>query len=138
MWDTIANVFLNIYSRWSDRPVVSVIVKRLKYELVINDPDSAVVFITPYPSRYYAEIEFSHRGKATTIKELKLIIDNKLKIEATGFIPLKLEHGDYHEKVLTFPVTEEFVVKEGAFEIQAVDGFNKVFKCRGRFPKKGV
>ncbi len=90
MWDTVANVFLNIYSRWADRPVVSVKVKRLEYDLIRNEPDSAVVIITPCPSRYYAEVEFSHRGKATTIKDLTLIIDNNLKMEATGFSPLKL------------------------------------------------
>ncbi|MDD5288189.1 MAG: hypothetical protein PHY28_03655 [Dehalococcoidales bacterium] len=132
MWDTVANVFLNIYSRWADRPVVSVDVKRLQYDLIRNEPDSVLVVITPYPSRYYAEIGFSHRGKATTIKNVMLIIDSK--IEATGFTPLKLEHGDYHEETLSFPVSENSAVKEGTFEIQAIDGFNKVYKCRGHFP----
>ena len=136
MWDTVANIFLSIFSRWADRPVVSVKVKRLEYDLIRNDPESAVVIITPYPSQYYAEVEFSHRGKATTIKDLTLIIDNNLKIEATGFSPLKLEHGDYRENTLSFPVKENLAIKEGTFEIQAVDGFNKVYKCRGRFPNQ--
>ena len=61
MWDTLANVFLNIYSRWADRPIMSLKVKRLEYNLIINEPDSDLVIITPYPSRYYAEVEFSHR-----------------------------------------------------------------------------
>ncbi len=135
MWDTVANVFLNIYSKWADRPVVSVKVKRLEYDLIRNDPDSSLVFISPYPSRYYAEVEFSHRGKATTIKDITLIIDNNLKIEASGFSPLKLEHGDYNKKTLSFPVKEDLAVKEGTFEIRAIDAFDKVFhRCRGRFP----
>ena len=138
MLDTVANVLLNMYSRWADRPTVKINVKHLEYDLVHNEPDSLLVVISPYPSRYYAEVEFSHRGKATTIKDLTLIIDNNLKMEATGFSPLKLEYGDYHEKTLRFPVKENLAIKEGTFEIQAVDGFNKVYKCSGRFPIKGV
>lgn len=134
MWDTVANVFLNIYSRWADRPVVSVNVKRLQYDLIHNEPDSVLVVITPYPSRYYAEVEFSHRGKATTIKDVMLVINSNLKLDATGFNPLKLVHGDYHEEALSFPVGENSAVTEGTFEIQAIDGFNKVYKCRGHFP----
>jgi len=113
---------------------MSLKVKRLEYNLIINEPDSDLVIITPYPSRYYAEVEFSHRGKATTIKDLMLIIDNNLKIEATGFTPLKLEHGDYREQTVSFPVKENLAIKQGTFEIQAVDGFNGVYKYKGRFP----
>ena len=76
MWDTIANIFLNIYSKWADRPVTKINVKHLEYDLVRNDPDTVLVIISPYPSRYHAEVEFSHRGKSTTIKPLKLIINN--------------------------------------------------------------
>lgn len=134
MFDTVVNVFLNVYSRWVDRPVVRIRVKRLQYDLIRNDPDSEVVFISPYPSRYYAEVEFSHRGKSTTIRNLTLIIDRRLKLEAAGFSPLKLEHGDYYEKILSFPVEENLAVEEGTFEIQAVDAFDKVYRCKGSFP----
>lgn len=114
--------------------MVRIRVKRLQYDLIRNDPDSEVVFISPYPSRYYAEVEFSHRGKSTTIRNLTLIIDRRLKLEAAGFSPLKLEHGDYHEKILSFPVEENLAVEEGTFEIQAVDAFDKVYRCKGSFP----
>jgi kynurenine formamidase len=135
MWDTIANIFLNIYSRWADRPVVRIKVERLSYDLIQSDAGSIVVVITPNPSRYYSEIEFAHRGKATTIKGLTLIIDNALELEATGFSPLKLEHGDYRKMVVIFPVDEDLAIKQGNFEIQAVDAFDKVVRrCRGRFP----
>lgn len=134
MLDTITNILLNIYSRWADRPVVSMKIKRLQYDLIRNEYDSVLVVITPYPSRYYAEIEFAHRGKPTTIKGLTLIVDNRIKIGATGFSPLKLEPGDYHKEVTSFPISETSAVSEGTFEIQAVDGLNKVYKCSGRFP----
>lgn len=62
MLDTIANVLLNIFSGWADRPVVSINVKHLEYDLLRDDPDSVLVIISPYPSRYHAEVEFSHRG----------------------------------------------------------------------------
>jgi len=136
MWDTATNIFWNIYSRWADRSVVRISVKRLSYDLIRNDAGSTVVVITSTPSRYYSEIAFAHRGKATTIKGLKLIIDNVLELEAAGFSPLKLEHGDYHEMVVTFPVEEKVAVKQGDFEMQAIDAFNNevVHRCRGCFP----
>jgi len=134
MLDTVANVLLNIFSRWADRPVVRINVKHLEYDLVRNDPDSVLVVISPYPSRYYAEVEFSHRGKTTTIKQLKLIINSELNIEATGFSPIKLEHGDYRKEPLSFPIEENLAIREGTFQIQAFDPFDKVYRCRGLFP----
>lgn len=135
MLDTIASVLLNIFCRWADRPVVRVKVERLEYDLSRNDPDSGFVFITPYPSQYHAEIAFSHRGKAATIKGVTLIVNNDIKLLATGFNPLKLQHGDYHKETVSFPVEENSAVKEGTFEILAVDAFDKVVhRCRGRFP----
>ena len=134
MLDTVVNVLLNIFSRWADRPVARIKVKRLKYNLVRNDPDSILVIISPSPSRYYAEVEFSHHGKATTIKSLTLVVDGKLSMEAEGFGSLKLEHGDYCKKSVVFPVEEKTAIKEGDFEIRAIDAFNNVFRYKGRFP----
>jgi hypothetical protein len=134
MLDAVANVFLNIFSRWADRPIVRVNVKHLEYDLIRNDPDSALVIISPYPSRYYAEVEFSHRGKSTTIKQLKLIINNELSIEAAGFSPIKLEHGDYRKEIMSFPIEESQVITQGTFEIQAFDAFGKLYRRKGFFP----
>ena len=115
--------------------MVRIKVKRLKYDLVRNDPDSILVRITPSPSRYYAEVEFSHHGKATTIKSLTLVVDGKLSLEAEGFGKLRLEHGDYCEKVIIFPVKESLAVSEGTFEVKAVATFDKVVcRYKGRFP----
>jgi len=136
MWDTAANIFWNIYSNWANRSRVRISVKRLSYDLIRNDASSILVVITPNPSRYYSEIEFAHRGKATTIKGLKLIINNSLELEAAGFSPLKLEHGDYHERAVTFPVEEKLAVEQGDFEMQAIDAVcdKVVHRCRGHFP----
>ena len=135
MLDTVANVLLNIFSRWADRLVVRINVKHLEYNLVRNDPDSVLVRISPSPSRYYAEVDFSHRGKATTIKSLTLVVDGKLSLEAEGFGTLKLEHGGYYNKSVVFPVEEKTAITEGDFEIRAIDAFDKVIhRCRGRFP----
>lgn len=135
MWDTVANIFWNIYSRWADRPVVRIKVKRLSYDLIRNNAGSIVVVITRHHSRYYSDIEFAHRGKATTIKGMKLIIDSSLQLEATGFSPLKLEHGDYRKMVVVFPIDENLAIKQGNFEIQVIDAFDKVVhQCKGHFP----
>ena len=71
-----------------------------------------------------------------TIKKLMLVIDQKLSLEAAGFSPLKLEHGDYCDKVTGFPVKESLAIREGAFEVRAIDTFDKVHKCKGRFPSR--
>jgi hypothetical protein len=135
MLNTVANIFWNIYCRWADRPVVRIKVKRLSYGLVRNDASNMLVVITANPSRYYSVIEFAHHGKATTIKGLKLIIDNDFELEATGFSPLQLDHGDYREVVVVFPVEEKVAIKQGNFEIQAIDAFGKVVdRCKGHFP----
>lgn len=137
MWNILASVLLklpDLLFRLADRTKIRISLKRLEYDLIRNEPDSEVVFISPYPSRYYAEVGFSHRGKATTIRNLTLVIDRKLRLEAAGFSPLKLEHGDYHELIVIFPVEESATVGEGNFEIQALDPFGKVYKCKGRFP----
>ena len=134
MLDTVANVLLNIFSRWADRPLVRINVNHLEYDLVRNDPDSVLVVISPYPSRYHAEVEFSHRGKSTTVKQFKLIINNELSIEAAGFSPVKLEHGDYRKETLSFPIEESQAIMQGTFEIQAFDAFGKSYRCKGLFP----
>lgn len=137
MWEIVAGIVLKIpdlFLRWADRTTVRLSVKRLEYDLIRNDPDSAVVLISPYPSRYYAEVGFSHRGKPTTIKNLALVIDQTLNLEAADFSPLKLDHGDYYQKVITFPVQENSAVNEGTFEIRAIDTFDKVYRRKGRFP----
>ncbi len=134
MLDTLANVLLTVFSKWADRPVVRINVKHLEYDLVRNEPDSVLVVISPYPSRYHVEVEFSHRGKPTTIKQLKLIINNELSVDAVSFNPVKLEHGDYHKEVLSFPIEENHAIKQGTFEIQAFNGFGKSYRCKGLFP----
>ena len=46
-----------------------------------------------------------------------------------------LEHGDYCEKVIIFPVKESLAVSEGTFEVKAVATFDKVVcRYKGRFP----
>jgi hypothetical protein len=134
MWDTIINLVLNIYGKWADRSVTRITVKQLEFDLIRNDPNSIMVVITAYPSRYYAKLGLSHRGKPTTIKEIFLIINDELKIKAADYNPIKLDHGDYHEVPVIFPVEEELAVEKGNFEIRALDTFDKLFKLKGPFP----
>ena len=128
-----SNLFLNIYSKWADRPVTRVNVKHLEYDLIRNEPNSIITVITPYPSRYYAKVEFAHRGKPTTIKKLVLVINGKLSLDVAGFSPIRLENGDYCEEPVSFPVEERLAIEEGNFEIRAVNAFNKVFTRNTNF-----
>jgi hypothetical protein len=57
-------------------------------------------------------------------------------LDATSFNPLKLEQGDFQKQVVSFPVEENSAIKEGTFEVEAVDGFNKVHRCKGHFPAR--
>ena len=139
MWDILASIALKLpdfFLRWADRTTVRISTKRLEYHLIRNDADSDIVVISPYPSRYHAEIGFSHRGKAMTIKSLTLVVDHRLRLEAADFSPVRLEHGDYCKKVVSFPVEESLAIKEGTFELRVIDTFDNVHKDRGRFPIK--
>lgn len=137
MWEVIASMALKVPDlllRLADRTRIKITVKHLEYDLIKNEPDSSVVFIDPYPSRYYARLGISHSGKPTTIKSLVLVIGGELKLEVRHFEPMKLEHGDYREVVVVFSVKEDIAVTGGSFELQAIDTFDKVYRFRGRFP----
>ena len=137
MWEILASVVLKLFDwffKLADRTVVRIRAKYFKYELTRNDPDNLLMVITPYPSRYHAKLGLSHRGRPTTIKNLTLVIGGRHKLASTSFNPVKLEHGDYREIDSIFPVEESLAVGEGTFEIQALDTFDKVYRCKGRFP----
>ena len=138
MWQIIASVFprlLDLVYKLIQRPRIKVRVKELHYGNVQNEPNSSIVFITPYPSHYYARIEFSNvGGKLTTIKEVILIIDGKLKLPQSESKPFKLEPGGFQKEIAIFPVKSEIALKEGLFEIQAIDVFETKSKDKGRFP----
>ena len=127
--------FWSILTSWLDRSVVRVRVSRLVYHRITNDRSSRVRMVTPYPSRYEADIEFAHRGRPTSIKSVELVVNKCMVIKAAGYTRVKLEHGDYFPSTLCFPVQPEVAIEQGDFEIRAFDAFsNKAFKHRGRFP----
>jgi len=138
MWEILASVALklpDLILGLTGRTKVKIRVTHLKYQQIRNDPDSPIVIISPYsPSQYYAKLGFSHRGKPTTVRDLMLTIDRGHRLRAAGFKPLKLQHGDYHEVVVIFPIEENLAVTQGDFEIQAVDTFDNVHRCEGCFP----
>ena len=138
MWEIVASVFLRLLDlvyKLIQRPRIKVRVKELYYDNVQNEPNSHIAFITPYPSRYYARIEFSNiGGKLTTIKEIILIVDGKLKLPQFESKPFKLEPGGFQEEIAIFPVERDVALKEGLFELQAIDVFETEFKGKGRFP----
>jgi hypothetical protein len=135
MLNTFSNILEIIFSNWLNRAVVKINVTHLEYNLYHDSPESAFVLITPYPSKYYTKIEFSHKGKTTTIKNLILTINASLKLEAKSFHAFKLESGDCREEVTVFPVEENLAIDKGMFEIKVISTFDKVIcKYKGSFP----
>lgn len=138
MWQIVVSIFprlLDLTYKLIQRPRIKVRVKELHYDNMQNEPNSSFVFVTPYPSRYYARIEFSNTGgKLTTIKEIVLIVDGKLKLPQSASKPFKLEPGGFQEEMVIFPVKSEIALKEGLFELQAIDVLETKFKGKGRFP----
>lgn len=135
MQDMLLGIAQNLLSRLADKTVVRLSVRELEYDFIRNDPGDILVVITPNPSRYYARVGFSHRGKPTTIRDLTLSIDGRLNLKAEGFNGLRLEHGDYREETLVFPVEKSNAVDSGWYEIKAIATFDKVIaRCKGRFP----
>jgi len=140
VWEIVASVsvrLLDLVYKLIQKPRIKLRVKELQYDSEQNEPNSSIVSITPYPSCYYARIEFSNiGGKLTTIKEITLIVDGKLKLPQSKSRPkpFKLEPGGFQEEIVIFPVERGVALKEGLFEIQAIDAFETKFKGKGRFP----
>ncbi len=134
MLDTISNIFFNIYARWADRSIIKIKIKHLDYVLRNNHPNSPFVIISSCSSYYSAEVEFSHSGKATTIKDVMLMINDQQKLEPSSFNPIKLEHGDYKKETLCFPIEEKLAVQTGSFEMQVIYDLEKIKKLKGKFP----
>ncbi len=138
MWQIVVSIFpklLDLAYKIIQRPRIKVRVKELQYDNIEDKPDSPIAIIAVHPSRYYARIEFSNTGgKTTTIKEIILIIDGKLELPQSESKPFKLEPGGFQKEIAIFPVKSEIALKEGLFEVQAIDVFETKSKDKGRFP----
>ena len=132
MWQIVASILpklLDLAYKIIQRPRIKVRVKELHYDNVEYKPESPIAVIAVHPSRYYARIEFSNvGGKLTTIKEVILIVDGKLELPQHEFKPLKMEPGGFQKKIAIFPVRSEIALREGLFEVQAVDVFERKSK----------
>lgn len=138
VWQIAASVFprlLDLVYKLIQRPRIKVRVKELHYDNVEDKRDGPIGLVALHPSRYYARIEFSNvGGKLTTIKEVILIVDGKSELPQSESKPFKLEPGGFQKEIAIFPVKSEIALKEGLFEVQAIDVFETKFKGKGRFP----
>ena len=67
--------------KFGERPKVSIKANEFHYDCLNDDTDSSVVVITPYPSRYYANLAFSNVGRRlTTIKQITVLINGELEL----------------------------------------------------------
>lgn len=91
--------------------------------------------ITPWPSRYFVEADFSNAGNTlTTITSISLVIEGVLKLSRSNFKPLELKAGGFQRVRFVFPVEKERAITEGRFELVALDTFGKEIKVRGSYP----
>lgn len=138
MWEIITSIslkLLDLVHKLGERPKIDIEVNEFEFGWVENEPDSILVFISPHPSRYFARLAFSNIGKRlTTIKEIVVLVNGKLKLSPSAFEPIRLEPGEFCEKAVIFPVERSSALTQGTFEINVFDTFGKRFRYKGRFP----
>jgi len=124
----VLRLFDFIVGKLTGGPKVQVQIRKLSYNYLED-------VITPWPSRYFVEADFSNAGDTpTTITGISLIIDGVLKLSRSSFEPLELKPGGFQRVRFIFPVEREHAIKEGGFELVARETFGKEIKVRGRFP----
>ena len=142
MWELVTSIVLKLGEfifKFGERPKVSIEANEFHYDCLNDNNDSSIVVITPYPSRYYANLVFSNVGRRlTTIKQITVLINGELKLPPSTFEPIRLEPGESCEEFVTFPVPESSALTQGTFEIKVVDAFGNKFKCNGHFPLSKV
>ena len=134
-----ASFFLNllgfIYKLIPLKAVIKVEVVSLKYTALCEDPDSPVVVISPYPSRYGLQARVSHlRGRKTTLRDVFLTINETMRLDAIDFESFMLNPGEMKDVDLTFPIKEAEAINAGDFEVVFLDIYGKKSKAKGKFP----
>ena len=139
MLETLASILLNklpdFLSKLCERPKIMIEAKEFHYDLFGSEPNDSLVVITPNPSRYYARLAFSNIGRRlTTIRQINVLINGELELSASAFVPIRLEPGEFSEKVMNFPVERKDALARGTFKMQVFDAFGKRFGYKGQFP----
>ena len=138
MWESLGSLFSVFLARVLNRPKVKVEILNLDYVLIrealATDP---VLVISPYPSRYNAEIAVSNVGASpTSIKNIELVIENKSSINAANFKPFKIEPGEYKKNNFSFPINENEAIRSSRFELRIFSLSSKPSIIKGDFPIK--
>jgi len=123
-----------LFFKLADRTVARVSIKYLKHELIENDPDRPLAFTSPYPSGYHAGWDSHIVESQLQSKSLTFVIEGRQKMPSGNFKPVRLDHDDYREISVVFPVERSSAFEYGTFKIVAVDSFDKAYKCKGSFP----
>jgi hypothetical protein len=139
MLEALASLFLNklpdFFSKLFEKPKIKIGVKEFHYDLFENKLNDSIVVIGPYTSVYYTRLTFSNIGRRlTTITDVRVVINNKMELFSSAFNPIRLEPGEFFERVVIFPVKRDEALNLGTFEIKVLDSFGKIFRCVGQFP----
>jgi hypothetical protein len=134
-WESITGIalkLLDVVHKLCERPKIHIQVEEFHHHLE-NDPNSSIVLVTPYPSRYYAKIVLSNVGRRlTTTREIVVLVNGKCHKSTAE--PSRIEPGELRKMAVIFPADGRDAVTQGAFEIHVIDAFGKTFKSKGHFP----
>jgi hypothetical protein len=109
----------------------------LDYEEINNGYDS-IVFITPYPTRYFATLQLTNNGNSDLyIKGITLIINEIEKHETEEKMPIHLQPRQFIECNIIFPTKKHTqAVKSGRFRIEITPAVGRKAIKLGSFPLK--
>lgn len=111
---------------WLRPPVGAEIVEFL-FDNVRNEPGDLVVFISPYPRRYYSELMLTNRTHHVVYVRSIVLSGHhrKLRKEAALWEPLRLEPREPKKKTVIFPLNDGEEPVTGRFEIEVIPSIGR-------------
>lgn len=140
MIDLLSKIIEWIFSLLKGKVVspLNVNVTYLNYEEINNNPYDSVVFITLYPTRYFATLQLTNNDNSDVyIKGITLILNEIAKYETEEKMPIHLKPRQFIESNIIFPANKNRqVIKSGRFRIEINPSVGRKAVTSGSFPLK--
>lgn len=105
------------------RSSVAVEVNSFRYSSIEDSPASSVIIITPYPSRYWAELQLTNRTNSIIyIKDILVTINNSRRYkQAQCKDKIRLEPHECADYSIIFPVLlDESPERSGTYSLKVI------------------
>ena len=117
-------------------PPVRVEIHHLAFDQLRNSPGDSLVLITPYPTRYYAEISLTNRkDRAVYVRDVRLRVCEMDIVEPRRTRNMRLEPHERRTLRVVFPVDDAHASRtEEPFSITVAPTAGRATKTTGTLP----